>query len=106
MSDTATMTPVLDETAQPVLPRYARLHFDKARDRWVLLVPERVMVPDETAVEILQQCDGQRTLGEIVDVLSEKYAADRDQIASDVTAMLQDLVDKGFLMNAREEETK
>ena len=42
------------KSAGAVLARYARLHFDKARDRWVLLVPERVMVPDETAVEILQ----------------------------------------------------
>lgn len=96
------MTPVMEEASQPALPRYARLHFDKARDRWVLLVPERVMVPDETAVEILQQCDGRRTLGEIIDGLAEKYVADRAEIARDVIEMLQDLADKGFVTDLRE----
>ena len=96
--------PKLDETSRPVLPRYARLHFDKARDRWVLLVPERVMVPDETAIEILQLCDGVRSLGDIVDMLAEKYVADREAIAGDVVAMLQDLADKGFLFDAAGEE--
>jgi len=100
----AAMNPTIAEESRPVLPRYARLHFDKARDRWVLLVPERVMVPDETAVEILQMCDGDRSLGDIVDLLAEKYVAERDAILTDVTALLQDLADRGFLIDAREEE--
>jgi pyrroloquinoline quinone biosynthesis protein D len=99
-----TVNPKIDESSRPVLPRYARLHFDKARDRWVLLVPERVMVPDETAVEILQLCDGERSLADIVDRLAEKYLAEREAIANDVTALLQDLADRGFLVDAREEE--
>ena len=100
----AIMTAKLEEAARPKLPRYARLHFATARDRWVLLVPERVMVPDVTAVEIIQQCDGVRTIGEIVDGLAAKYAAPRDQIAGDVIEMLQDLADKGFLVDTREED--
>ncbi len=100
-----TMAPAFDEDARPKLPRYARLHFDKARDRWVLLVPERVMVPDETAVEILQLCDGERTLAEIIDGLAEKYAAPRDEIAVDVAEMLSDLAGKGFLIDNREDNT-
>ena len=100
----AVANPTLEEASQPVLPRYARLHFDKARDRWVLLVPERVLVPDETAVEILQHCDGERSIADIVDLLAEKYLADREAIAGDVIAMLQDLADQGFLVDAREED--
>ena len=99
----AAVTTKLDESSRPALPRFARLHFDKARDRWVLLVPERVMVPDETAVEVLQLCDGERTLGDVVDMLAEKYAADRETISADVVAMLQDLADPGYLVDAREE---
>jgi pyrroloquinoline quinone biosynthesis protein D len=99
----AAVTTKLDESSRPVLPRFARLHFDKARDRWVLLVPERVMVPDETAVEVLKLCDGERTLGDVVDMLAEKYAADRETISADVVAMLQDLADPGYLVDAREE---
>ena len=92
----------LTEASRPVLPRYARLQHDKTRDRWVLLVPERVLVPDDTAVEILQLCDGKRTLGEIVDMLAAKYAADRAMILTDVIAMLEDLRGRGFLVAAEE----
>ncbi len=99
----ASANPILDEASRPVLPRFARLHFDKARDRWVLLVPERVLVPDDTAIEILQLCDGARTIADVVDLLAVKYVADRDAIAGDVIEMLQDLADKGFVIDSREE---
>ena len=99
----AVMDNALTEDSRPVLPRYARLHHDKTRGRWVLLVPERVLVPDDTAVEILHRCDGARTLGSIIDELASKYVADRDTIGNDVIAMLQDLIDKGFLVAAAEE---
>ncbi len=105
MTDTlaASINPTLDENSRPVLPRYSRLQFDKARDRWVLLVPERVLVPDETAVEILQLCDGERSVADIIDALAAKYVAEREAIASDVTALLQDLAGRGFLADARED---
>jgi pyrroloquinoline quinone biosynthesis protein D len=90
------------EVSKPVLPRHAKLRFDDARQRWVILAPERVLAPDETAVEILQLCDGERTVAQIVDVLATKYAADRSAIADDVIAMLADLAEKGFLVEARE----
>ena len=62
----------------------------------------RVLAPDEIAVEVLQLCDGARNVDAIVDLLAAKYAADRAAIATDVIAMLQDLADKGFLVEARE----
>jgi pyrroloquinoline quinone biosynthesis protein D len=90
------------EASRPVLPRHARLKFDETRQRWVILAPERVLAPDEIAVEILQLCDGARSVAAIVDALALKYAADRGKIGTDVIAMLQDLADKGFLTEARE----
>ena len=60
------------------------------------------MAPDEIAVEVLQLCDGVRDVAAIVDQLAEKYNAEREAIATDVIAMLQDLADKGFLTEARE----
>ncbi len=68
----------------------------------MILAPERVLAPDEIAVEVLQLCDGVRSVAEMIDQLAEKYAAERDAIATDVIAMLQDLADKGFLTEARE----
>jgi pyrroloquinoline quinone biosynthesis protein D len=92
----------ISETSRPVLPRHAKLKFDETRQRWVILAPERVLAPDDIAVEVLQLCDGVRSVEMMIDQLAEKYAAPREAIATDVIAMLQDLADKGFLTQARE----
>src|SRR5256885_169145 len=92
----------VSETSRPVLPRHAKLKFDETRQVWVILAPERVLAPDEIAVEVLQLCDGVRSVADIVDQLTIKYTTDREAIATDVIGMLQDLADKGFLTKARE----
>jgi pyrroloquinoline quinone biosynthesis protein D len=92
----------VSEASRPVLPRHARLKFDETRQVWVILAPERVLAPDEISVEVLQLCDGVRSVAVIIDELAAKYAAPRDTIATDVVAMLQDLADKGFLTEVRE----
>jgi pyrroloquinoline quinone biosynthesis protein D len=92
----------VSEASRPVLPRHAKLKFDETRKVWVILAPERVLAPDEISVEVLQLCDGVRSVEAIIDQLAEKYTAERAAIATDVIAMLQDLADKGFLMEARE----
>jgi len=92
----------VSEASRPVLPRHAKLRFDETRQRWVILAPERVLAPDETAVEILQLCDGTRSVAQMIDQLAAKYTAERAAIGADVIAMLQDLADKGFLTEARE----
>jgi pyrroloquinoline quinone biosynthesis protein D len=86
----------VSEASRPVLPRHAKLRFDETRQVWVILAP------DEIAVEVLQLCDGLRSVADMVDQLAAKYAAERSAIATDVVAMLQDLADKGFLTEARE----
>ncbi|MBV5271104.1 MAG: pyrroloquinoline quinone biosynthesis peptide chaperone PqqD, partial [Afipia sp.] len=55
----------ITEGSRPILARHARLKFDEARQVWVILVPERVLAPDEIAVEILQLCDGVRNVNQI-----------------------------------------
>ena len=52
--------------------------------------------------EVLQLCDAIRSVSDMVDQLAAKYAAPREAIATDVVGMLQDLADKGFLTEARE----
>jgi len=92
----------VSETSRVVLPRHTKLKFDETRQVWVILAPERVLAPDEIAVEVLKLCDGARSVAAIIDELVAKYAAPRDVIATDVVAMLQDLADKGFLTEVRE----
>jgi pyrroloquinoline quinone biosynthesis protein D len=85
------------DQAAPALARGVKLRFDKARDAWVLLAPEKVLMPDQIAIEILKRCDGKAKVGDIVADLALTFSADRDQVAGDVRTFLQDLADKGML---------
>jgi len=87
----------LEEASIPQFPRGVKFRFNRAKEQWVILAPERLLVPDETAVEILKLCDGAASVGTIIDDLAERFNAPRDVIATDVTAMLQDLADQGFV---------
>ena len=81
----------------PALPRHIRLKHDESRGAWVLLAPERVLMPDEIAVEILQRCDGEASVNGIAAALAREFAASVEEIQADVIDALQDLADKGFL---------
>ena len=76
---------------------HVRFRFDDTRQAWVVLAPERLLLPDEQAVEILQLIDGERGVDSVIDELVRRYEAPREVIASDVLKMLQDLVDKKVL---------
>lgn len=89
------------ETSMPRLARGVIFRFDESRQRWVLLVPERVLAPDDVAVEVLKLCDAKRSVGAMADELAARYVAPRDEILTDVIAMLQDLADSGFLIEAK-----
>jgi pyrroloquinoline quinone biosynthesis protein D len=76
---------------------HARFRFDEVRQTWVVLAPERLLLPDQQAVAVLKLVDGARDADAIVGALSEQYEAPREVIAGDVLKMLQDLVDKKVL---------
>ena len=88
----------IGETSVPRLPRHVKLRYDETRKQWVMLAPERVLIPDEIALEILRLCDGVANVGAIVDTLATKFATPRGEVAGDVAAMLQDLADKGMVV--------
>ena len=76
---------------------HVRFRFDEVRQAWIVLAPERLLLPDEQAVEILQLIDGERAVDGVIDELVRRYEAPREVIAGDVVKMLQDLVDKKVL---------
>lgn len=88
---------IVTASSCPALPKHVRLRMDEQRGRWVILAPERVLMPDEIAVEILQRCDGATTVDDIAAALAQDYSAPQDEIRADVIGVLQDLADKGFL---------
>lgn len=88
---------VIDGASAPALPRHVRMRYDENRGAWVILAPERVLMPDEIAVEILRRCDGEATVDAICAMLAAEFNAPEEEIRRDVIDILQDLADKGFL---------
>jgi pyrroloquinoline quinone biosynthesis protein D len=90
--------PIIDGMSKPTLARHARMRHDAVRDRWTILAPERVFTPDAIAIAVLQLCDGNRSVADIGRALSQIYSAPEERILADITAMLQDLADKGMVV--------
>ena len=81
----------------PRLAPGVRLKDDKARGQTVLLAPERVLVPDATAIVVLRRLDGARTVSQLSEDLAAEYDAPAETIRADVLEMLADLSEKGFV---------
>ena len=89
---------IIGEQAQPRLAPHVRLRFDDRRERWVVLAPERLLLPDEIAMAVLNRCDGRTSIAAMIDGFAATYDAEREEIMGDVLALVQDLVDKGVLV--------
>ena len=83
---------------RPRLVTGARLRYDEVREEHVLLIPEGAVRLNPTAAEVLELCDGERSLDDIVGALSARYAG------ADVRADILDLVDamaqRGLVVDA------
>jgi pyrroloquinoline quinone biosynthesis protein D len=89
--------PTIEGVAVLDFAPHVRFRFDERRKAWIVLAPERLLLPDEQAVAILRLIDGKREVDAIIDELAGQFDAPRDAIAADVLPMLQDLVDKKVL---------
>jgi len=88
---------LLPVESRPHLAPGVRLHFDEIRQAWMLLAPERVLMLDETSLDIVQRCNGVTPVETLVDDLARAYSADRSEIDGDVRALLAGLIDKRVL---------
>ena len=79
------------------LPHGTRLHHCQVRDRWTLLVPERVLFPCPITTDALQRLDGETALGDIAAAMAMKYDAPPDVVLGDLAELLGDLVEKGYV---------
>ena len=73
--DPATALPDVGVSAsdRPRLARHVRLTFCPTRQRPILLLPETVVVLNGSGAEIIELCDGRRTVAEIVTELGARY---------------------------------
>jgi pyrroloquinoline quinone biosynthesis protein D len=87
----------LSRDAIPALWRLARLQFDPVRQQRVLLYPEGAVLLSDTAAEILELCDGRRSIADIAAILTERYDCD---VTADVSEYLSELLDSHVICEA------
>jgi pyrroloquinoline quinone biosynthesis protein D len=85
---------IVSERSVPRLPRHVRVQFDPVRQAYAVLSPEKVFWPNEISLDILNRCDGEMTVGEIVADLARGYDAPEKEVMDDVVAFLQEWSDK------------
>jgi pyrroloquinoline quinone biosynthesis protein D len=83
---------------RPKLATGVRLHHDRVREQHVLLFPEGALVLNETAVEVLELCDGERSLDDVAAVLSERYEG--ADVRDDVAELLDGIGERGLVVDA------
>ena len=89
---------IIKEDVIPRFPKHVKFKYNEPRKEWVLLAPEKLVKPDNIAVEILKLVDGMKKVNDISKELSEKFVAPVDVIQKDVIVLLQSLADKGFII--------
>ncbi len=83
--------------SRPYFPKGVRMQYDKVRERFAVLGPERVYWPDSVSVDILNLCDGRRSVSAIAGHLAESYAAPAETIEADVLEFIQSWTDLHLL---------
>ena len=78
----------------PRLWRLARLDYDPARRRPVLLYPEGAVLLNDTGRAILELVDGNRTVADIAAELGARYQTD---VTADVTDYLSRLAERELI---------
>jgi pyrroloquinoline quinone biosynthesis protein D len=83
---------------RPRLVTGARLRYDEVRKEHVLLVPEGVVRLNPTAAQVLELCDGERSLDDIVGALSARY--DGADLGDDVQELVDAMAQRGLVVDA------
>ncbi len=84
--------------ARPRLAPKVRLRWDRKDERYMLLYPERGLVLNATAADVVKLCTGEHTVAVIVERLAEKYAPQpAAAIEREVLAFLHAMVDRGLI---------
>lgn len=93
---------MITPTSVPGFPRGVKYRHDAARGLWVLLTPERALMPDDNAQAVLSGIDGTRTVADIVNDLASRYQAPAEVILADVLELLSDLAARGVIIDRGE----
>jgi coenzyme PQQ biosynthesis protein PqqD len=88
----------LSPATRPRLAAKARLRWDRKDERFMLLYPERGLVLNPTAADVVRLCTGEVTVEAIVEQLAVKYAPQpREAVEREVLAFLTRMVERGLV---------
>ncbi|HEY2993230.1 MAG TPA: pyrroloquinoline quinone biosynthesis peptide chaperone PqqD [Methylomirabilota bacterium] len=83
---------------RPRLAAKARLRWDRKDGRHMLLYPERGLVLNATAADVVQLCTGELTVEAIVEKLAEKYTTQpREDLEREILTFLGRLAERGLV---------
>ena len=89
--------------SRPTLAAKARLRWDRQTSRYLLLYPERGLVLNPTAADVVQLCTGEHTVSAIVDRLAVKYAPQpREDVEREILTFLAQIAERGLLRTGDE----
>jgi coenzyme PQQ biosynthesis protein PqqD len=91
---------MMSPESRPRLAAKARLRFDRKSSRYMLLYPERGMVLNPTAADVLQRCTGEHTVSAIVDELARKYGHEAPAVEREILDFLRTMADRGLVQAA------
>ena len=83
---------------RPRLVDGARLQYDDVREEHVLLIPEGAVRLNPTAAEVLELCDGERSVEDIASALSARYEG--ADVHDDVRELVDALTQRGLVVDA------
>jgi pyrroloquinoline quinone biosynthesis protein D len=82
---------------RPCLAKRGRLQIDPVNGNPVLLLPEAVIMLNQTGYEILRLCDGTHTVSEIIQALENQYPAAKPILSREVFQYLQAISQRGLI---------
>jgi pyrroloquinoline quinone biosynthesis protein D len=82
---------------RPRLATGARLRYDEVREEHLVLRPEGAVRLNRTAAEVLELCDGERSLDDIVGALAARYNG--TDLRDDVRGMVDAMTQRGLLVD-------
>jgi pyrroloquinoline quinone biosynthesis protein D len=79
----------------PALAPMFRLQYETVQASWVLLYPEGMVRLNGPASEILQRCDGRRTVQQVVEELQQRFG--ESDLCHDVCEFMREAHGHGWI---------
>jgi coenzyme PQQ biosynthesis protein PqqD len=90
----------MSATSRPRLARKARLRFDRRTARYLLLYPEKGLLLNPTAADVLQLCTGEHSVAAIAERLAAKYGREAPAVEREVLEFLGAMAARALVEDA------